>query len=102
VGVKPHFDVCYCASGVLSESYRETGYAEYWLKVLETIFRAYRQITGLSTQERSLTWSTLITIELIVMNFCMDRQAVDTALINQGMLFWFSDHRVEIEAAIAS
>lgn len=96
------FDVCYCASGVLSESFRETGYAEYWLTVVETIFRAYGRVTGLSTQERSLAWSMLITIELIVMNGCMDRQAVDAALMNQGMLFWFADHRVEIEAAIAS
>jgi Ser/Thr protein kinase RdoA (MazF antagonist) len=96
------FDVCYCASGVLSESFRETGYAEYWLTVVEAIFRAYGRVTGLSTQERSLAWSMLITIELIVMNGCMDRQAVDAALMNQGMLFWFADHRVEIEAAIAS
>ena len=56
----------------------------------------------MSTQERSLAWSMLITIELIVMNDCMDRQAVDAALMNQGMLFWFADHRVGIEAAIAS
>jgi Ser/Thr protein kinase RdoA (MazF antagonist) len=96
------FDVCYCASGVLSESFPETGYAEYWLTVVETIFRAYGRVTGLSTQERSLAWSMLITIELMVMNDCMDRQAVDAALMNQGMLFWFADHRVEIEAAIAS
>jgi Ser/Thr protein kinase RdoA (MazF antagonist) len=96
------FDVCYCASGVLSESFPETGYAEYWLTVVETIFRAYGRVTGLSTQERSLAWSMLITIELIFMNGCMDRQAVDAALMNQGMLFWFADHRGEIEAAIAS
>jgi Ser/Thr protein kinase RdoA (MazF antagonist) len=96
------FDVCYCASGVLSESFRETGYAEYWLTVVETIFRAYGRVTGLSTQERSLAWSMLITIELIFMNSCMDRQDVDAGLMNQGMLFWFADHRVEIEVAIAS
>jgi len=95
------FDVCYCASGVLSESFRETGYAGYWLTVLETIFRAYGRVTGLSTQERSLAWSMLITIELIFMNSCLDGQALDAALMNQGMLFWFADHRAEIEAAIS-
>lgn len=96
------FDVCYCASGVLSESFREPGYTEYWLTVLETIFRSYGRIVGLSTQERSLGWSSLITIQLIFMNGCMEREAVDTALMNQNMLFWFADHRMEIEAAIAS
>jgi len=96
------FDACYCASGVLSESFREAGYAEYWLTVVEIIFRAYGRVTGLSTQERSLAWSMLITIELIFMNDCLNRQAVDAALMNQGMLFWFADHRGEIEAAIAS
>lgn len=48
------FDVCYCASGVLSESFREPGYTEYWLTVVETIFRSYGRVTGLSTQKRSL------------------------------------------------
>lgn len=43
-----------------------------------------------------------ITIQLIFLNGCMDGQAVDAALMNQSMLFWFADHRIEIEAAIAS
>jgi Ser/Thr protein kinase RdoA (MazF antagonist) len=96
------FDVCYCASGVLSESFREAGYAEYWLTIVETIFRAYGRSVGLSTQERSLAWSMLITIELIFMKGCLGRQDHEAALMNQGMLFWFEDHRIEIEAAIAS
>jgi Ser/Thr protein kinase RdoA (MazF antagonist) len=96
------FDVCYCASGVLSESFREPGYTEYWLAIVETIFRSYGRLEGLSRQERSLAWSMLITIQLIFMNGCMNTQAVDTALMNQSMLFWFADHRFEIEAAITS
>lgn len=96
------FDVCYCASGVLSESFREAGYTQYWLTVVETIFRAYGRVIGLSTQERSLVWTMLITIQLIFMNGCMDTEAIDAALMNEGMLFWFVDHRLEIEAAIAS
>ena len=48
------FDVCYCASGVLSESFREAGYVEYWLNILEAIFRAYGRNASLSRQERSL------------------------------------------------
>ncbi|HEY2780436.1 MAG TPA: phosphotransferase [Steroidobacteraceae bacterium] len=96
------FDVCYCASGVLSESFRETGYAEYWLTILETIFRAYGRIAGLSTQERSLAWSMLMSIELIFMSSCLGRQARDAALMNQGVLFWFEDHRSEIEEATSN
>jgi len=96
------FDVCYCASGVLSESFREAGYPEYWLTVVEAIFRAYGAVTLLSGPELSRVWSMLITIELIFMNGCLGGQAVDAALMNQGMLFWFEDHRSEIEAAIAS
>jgi Ser/Thr protein kinase RdoA (MazF antagonist) len=96
------FDVCYCASGVLSESFRDPGCTEYWLTVVESIFRSYGRVEGLSTQERSLAWSMLITIQLIFMNGCMDAQAGDAALMNQSMLFWFADHRIEIEAAIAS
>jgi Ser/Thr protein kinase RdoA (MazF antagonist) len=96
------FDVCYCATGVLSESFGEEGYAEYWLTILETIFRAYRRIAGLSTEEQSLAWSMLITIELIFMKSCLDGQAFDAARLNQDMLFWFEDHRSEIEAAIAN
>jgi Ser/Thr protein kinase RdoA (MazF antagonist) len=96
------FDVCYCASSVLSESFREPGYAEYWLTIVEPIFRGYGRLAGLSRQERLLAWSMLITIELIFMNSCLHRQDLDAALMNQGMLFWFEDHRSEIEAAIAA
>jgi len=95
------FDVCYCASGVLSESFREAGYAEYWLAIVGTIFRAYGRSAGLSRQERSLAWSMLITIELIFMNGCLGRQALEAALMNQDMLFWFEEHRNEIEVAVA-
>jgi Ser/Thr protein kinase RdoA (MazF antagonist) len=95
------FDVCYLASGVLSESFREPGYVEYWLKVLEAIFRAYERGAGLSSQERSLAWSMLMTIELIFMRGCLEGQNLDAALMNQSMLFWFEDHRREIEAATA-
>ena len=42
------FDVCYCASGVLSESFSEAGYADYWLTIVATIFRAYGRTAGLS------------------------------------------------------
>jgi Ser/Thr protein kinase RdoA (MazF antagonist) len=95
------FDVCYCASGVLSESFREPGYVEYWLTILEAIFRAYGRNASLSRQERSLAWSMLMTIELIVMRSCVEAQALEGALMNQGMLFWFEEHRSEIEAAVA-
>lgn len=69
--------------------------------VLETIFRAYGRLAGLSSQERSLAWSMLMTIELIFMKGCLERQDLDAARMNQGMLFWFDGHRSEIEAAVA-
>lgn len=96
------FDVCYCANGVLSESFREAGYADYWLAVLERIFSAYGRTAALSTQERSLAWSMLITIELIFMKSCLEGQALEAARLNQEMLFWFEEHRGEIEAAVAN
>ena len=95
------FDVCYCATGVLSESFREAGYVEYWLAIVEAIFRGYGRNASLSSQERSLAWSMMMTIELIVMRSCAEAQALEGALMNQGMLFWFEDHRSAIEAAMA-
>lgn len=95
------FDVCYCASGVLSESFYESGYPQYWLTILETIFRAYERIADFSAQERSLAWSMLMTIELIFLKSCLERQDLDAARLNQDMLFWFEDHQSEIEGAIA-
>lgn len=95
------FDVCYCASSALSESFYEAGYAEYWVTVVRTIFRAYGLNAGLSRQERSLAWSMLMTIELICMRGCLEKQDLDAARMNQGMLFWIDDHRSQLEAAIA-
>jgi Ser/Thr protein kinase RdoA (MazF antagonist) len=96
------FDVCYCASSVLSESFRAEGYPAYWLKVVERIFRGYRCAVELSTEERSVAWSMLITIELMFMNYCLDGESIDAALMNQDMLFWFDEHRGDIEAAIVA
>ena len=96
------FDVCYCASGVLSESFREAGYVEYWLTILEAIFRAYGRVAGQATDKPSLAWSMLITIQLIFLKGCLESQALDAALMNQGMLFWYEDHRSEIEAAVSA
>lgn len=96
------FDVCYCASGVLSESFREAGYAEYWLTLLERIFRAHGRVAGQATDKTSLAWSMLITIQLIFLKGCLESQALDAALMNQDMLFWYEDHRSEIEAAVGS
>lgn len=96
------FDVCYCASGVLSESFRAEGYPAYWLKIAERIFRGYRRAVALSAAERSMAWSMLITIELIFMSHCLDGENLSAALMNQAMLFWFEEHRGEIEAAMGA
>ena len=42
-----------------------------------------------------------MTIELIVMRSCVEAQALEGARMNQGMLFWFEDHRSELEAAVS-
>jgi Ser/Thr protein kinase RdoA (MazF antagonist) len=94
------FDLCYCASGVLSESFRTEGYPAYWLKVVERIFSGYGRAVELSAEERSAAWSMLITIELIFMSHCLDGENIQAALMNQDMLFWFEEHRGEIEAAV--
>jgi Ser/Thr protein kinase RdoA (MazF antagonist) len=96
------FDVCYCASGVLSESFREPGYVGYWLTILEAIFRAYGRIAGQATDKPPLAWSMLMIIQLIFLRGCVESRALDAALMNQGMLFWYEDHRIEIEAAVAA
>jgi len=38
--------------------------------------------------------------ELIFLRGCLENRAIEAALMNQDMLFWFEDHRREIEAAV--
>jgi Ser/Thr protein kinase RdoA (MazF antagonist) len=96
------FDVCYYASSVLSESFRADGYPAYWLGVVERIFRGYGRAVELSADERSKAWDMLLTIELIFMSSCLEGENIDAALLNQDILFWFEEHRREIEAELAA
>jgi Ser/Thr protein kinase RdoA (MazF antagonist) len=96
------FDLCYCASGVLSESFSISGYPAYWLQIVERIFRAYGRMVELSTEERLAAWSMLVTIELIFMGYCLDGGNIDAALMHERMLFWYDEHQLEIEAAMAA
>ena len=43
-----------------------------------------------------------MTIQLIFLEGCLESRSHDAALMNQGMLFWYEDHRNEIEAAVTT
>ena len=73
-----------------------------WIAAQFWILRAYVRTAGQATDKPALTWSMLITVQLIFLRGCLASGALDTALMNQDMLFWYEDHRAEIEPAVAA
>lgn len=92
-------DLCYCATGILSERFRVAGYPTYWVEVVRELARAYAAVSPLSGQEIAAAWSMLATVQLIFVSYCLAGGQVEAARMNQDMLFWMEEHRDALEAA---
>lgn len=96
------FDLCYCASAIFSGTSDVPGYGEYWLRVLRSSFDAYDTVLALTAHERSMTWTLLVTIELVFMGYLLDCGNAEGALKAYEMLLWIDEHRERVENAVAA
>ena len=82
------FDVCYAATGILSENFKdEDKTIEQWLKLYKNIIRGYDEVIGLTKEEKQVLPYVVFSIQLICVAYFADKeQFAELAKVNEMML----------------
>ncbi|MGN7310954.1 phosphotransferase enzyme family protein [Alkalicoccobacillus gibsonii] len=85
------FDLCYCATSVLSEVFYNDELREMWPAFVHRLIEAYDHEWALSDSERSAVWYMMLIIQTIFMAFFRKDQALFE--MNEAMFLWIYDHQ---------
>jgi hypothetical protein len=82
------FDVCYAATGILSENFIDTAETmEQWLKLYQNIVRGYDEVVGLTEEEKQVLPYVVFSIQLICVAYFADKEEfAELAKVNEKML----------------
>lgn len=82
------FDVCYAATGILSENFADTAEnMQKWLKLYQNIVRGYDEVIGLTEEEKQALPYVVFSIQLICVAYFADKkQFTELAKVNEKML----------------
>lgn len=91
------FDVCYAATGILSETADEARYPA-WLDVLEALLRGYDSVSPLTAEEKQAVYGMLCANQMICVAFFGEREEYrELARRNRAMLAFIASRRERIE-----
>lgn len=91
------WDVCYCATGILSESSNEV--YEKWLDILAGILRGYDAENKLSTEEKKAVFYVICSIQMICASFFESRDEFkELAKTNRRMMQCIIQNKEEINS----
>ena len=94
------FDVCYAATGILSETGEEALYPA-WLRVLGDILRGYDGVSPLTAPEKQAVFDVLCAIQMICVAYFGEHDVDDElARRNRGMLRFIAGQREAIEGLL--
>lgn len=82
------FDVCYAATGILSENFADTAEnMQKWLELYQSIIKGYDEVVGLTEEEKQALPYVVFSIQLICVAYFADKeQFVELAKVNEKML----------------
>lgn len=91
------FDLCYAATGILSETAEEAAYPR-WLNLLEEMLHGYNSASPLTAEEKLAAFDMLCGIQMICVA-CFDGREPyrELARRNRAMLTFIAAHRAEID-----
>ena len=91
------FDVCYAATGILSENFADNGEVmEKWLQIYQSIVRGYDEVIGLTKEEKQVLPYVVFSIQLICVAYFADKEEfAELAKINEKMLTSLMEHKEE-------
>ena len=89
------FDVCYAATGILSENFTDTDETmEQWLKLYQNIVRGYDEVIGLTEEEKQVLPYVIFSIQMICVAYFADKEEfAELAKINEKMLTRLMEYR---------
>ncbi|TSB47388.1 phosphotransferase enzyme family protein [Alkalicoccobacillus porphyridii] len=88
------FDLCYCATGVLSEVYQDESLREVWIDFVNHLVAGYHSQCPLTKEEQDSIWTMMLCIQMIFMAYFKgDKELVAS---NQDMFLWIYSKREEI------
>ena len=95
------FDVCYAATGILSETGEEALYPA-WLDVLEAILRGYDAASPLTGEEKRAVFGMLCAIQMICVAYFADHEEYrEVARRNRAMLAFIAGSEERIRLMLA-
>ena len=82
------FDVCYAATGILSENFaNDNKTMEQWLNLYRNLVRGYDEVIGLTEEEKQALPYVVFSIQLICVAYFADKEEfTELAKINEKML----------------
>lgn len=92
------FDVCYAATGILSENFADTEEnMQKWIKLYQNIVRGYDEVVGLTEEEKQVLPYVVFSIQLICVAYFADKeQFAELARVNEKMLARLMEHKEEL------
>lgn len=82
------FDVCYAATGILSENFADTNETmETWLALYQSIVKGYNEVMPLTAEEKQALPYVVLSIQLICVAYFADKeQFAELEKVNEKML----------------
>ena len=92
------FDVCYAATGILSENFADTEEGmERWLQLYQNMVKGYDEAVTLTEDERRALPYVVLSIQLICVAYFADKeQFAELANVNERMLMRLMDCREKL------
>ncbi|PET71267.1 hypothetical protein CN514_07670 [Bacillus sp. AFS001701] len=88
------FDICYCATSILSEVFSEQTLRQEWIIFVDKLFSSYNSINNLSENEINSVWHTMLCIQTIFMAYFIDYPSIFD--INKDMFLWIYENKNKI------
>jgi Ser/Thr protein kinase RdoA (MazF antagonist)/AraC-like DNA-binding protein len=96
------WDVCYCATGILSEWRGVENIHSKWLDILGSILRGYDSINKFTDEEKQSVYCVILSIQFICLAFFESvPEYKELAKTNLEMLLFIAKNRDKIEAVIS-
>ncbi|MBP3594496.1 MAG: helix-turn-helix domain-containing protein [Lachnospiraceae bacterium] len=92
------FDVCYAATGILSENFTDNDETmEKWLLLFENIVKGYDEVMKLTEEEKQALPYVVFSIQLICVAYFADKEEfAELAKVNEKMLTRLMEHKEEL------
>ena len=92
------FDVCYAATGILSENFTDNDETmKQWLKLYQGMIKGYDEVVGLTEEEKQALPYVVFSIQLICVAYFADKeQFAELAKVNEKMLIKLMECREKL------